>query len=304
MYLITPVILVIIVILLVKVFRKKQHVNVALACMMRKPKNIEYWLDYHRERGIVKFYIRLEDTPELEQYLRQQQDVTLTAGKSSDISVFSSKEYDAQFSRQREFLQNTIKRCLQDNIKWIIHIDSDELIECDGKTIPDCLEKEVDRNGGNNIHTIIMDNYEAVYDKINTESDSCFTYKKLVKCKDGGCVSYSNGKGIGRVSANLQELGPHRFHYTQKKKYPTEFTSKHLRVLHFESCDFNSYISKFMNLANHINNANTNNTNKKYPFEFYNKSIEVAKSADCQDGLSSQCKQNFKKLYTQYKVVN
>ena len=34
-------------------------------------------------------------------------------------------------------------------------------------------------------------------------------YQELIKCADGGCVSYANGKSIGRVSDKLKEYGPH-----------------------------------------------------------------------------------------------
>ena len=36
-----------------------------IVSMIKKPKNIETWLEKNRAFGIKKFYIRLEETPEL-----------------------------------------------------------------------------------------------------------------------------------------------------------------------------------------------------------------------------------------------
>ena len=38
--------------------------------MMKSPKNIDTWLRKHRNLGIQHFYIRLEETPDLEEYLK------------------------------------------------------------------------------------------------------------------------------------------------------------------------------------------------------------------------------------------
>lgn len=279
-----------IVIAIVILFYKKNNTqkSIAIVSMMKNPKNIDYWLKYHRKKGITHFYIRLEDTPELVPYMSKQKDVFLIVGSSHD-SPSSKIEYDAQMARQRDLAKTAIDYCIKNKIKWIIHIDSDELVECDGKYIYSTLENEINDNP--RIHNIVMDNYEAKYSKINKKDDSCFTYKKLINCKnEKGCVSYVNGKSIGRVSKDLKEFGPHRFHIN-KQKY--EYNSKKLRVLHFESCDFDSYVSKFINLSN---------GNKEYPFEFYNKSIQLSKSSVCNIKDSNSCKNQFEKLYTQYKL--
>jgi len=37
--------------------------TIAIVSMMYKPKNVESWLEIHRNLGISHFYIRLENTP-------------------------------------------------------------------------------------------------------------------------------------------------------------------------------------------------------------------------------------------------
>jgi hypothetical protein len=49
--------------------------KIAIASCVKNPKNIETWLDLHRDLGISRFYIRLEDTPDLVDYLKSQPDV-------------------------------------------------------------------------------------------------------------------------------------------------------------------------------------------------------------------------------------
>ena len=60
--------------------------NVGIVSMMKSPKNVDVWLTKHRNLGIQHFYIRLEETPELVEYLSQQPDVTLQIGKSEGVN--------------------------------------------------------------------------------------------------------------------------------------------------------------------------------------------------------------------------
>jgi hypothetical protein len=134
-----------------------------------------------------------------------------------------------------------------------------------------------------------MKNYEVKYTQIG---NSCFDLDLgLINCKDQNCVSYANGKSIGRVSDKLMEHGVHRF-TIRNPENGLELYSQKIRVLHFESCDFDSYVSKFLNLSKE---------NKQYPFKFYNESIALAKDPSCKNN-EPKCRQKFKNLYIKYKV--
>ena len=78
--------------------------NVGIVSMMKSPKNIDVWLTKHRNLGIQHFYIRLEETPELEEYLSQQPDVTLQIGKSEGVN-----EYDVQQERQNTWVNECLR---------------------------------------------------------------------------------------------------------------------------------------------------------------------------------------------------
>ena len=44
--------------------------KIAIATQVRRPIDFPLWLKYHRNFGIKKFYIRLEDSPGTAEYLR------------------------------------------------------------------------------------------------------------------------------------------------------------------------------------------------------------------------------------------
>lgn len=261
---------------------------VAIASMMKNPKELEYWLQYHIEKGINHFYIRLEDTPDLHNFLQNHPNVTLEIGSSKD-PIKTRVTYDTQIERQRDCMNRAIEWSKRKNINWLIHIDCDELVDCNG-SIPSQIAKEIQQY--DNVGTIVMENYEAQYDKINQPSDSCFISKNFIRCSLGGCTSYANGKSIGKVTGALHESGPHRFETKDNSK---EIVSTLLRILHFESCDFKQYVAKFLRLAR--------TETLVYPFPFYNDSINVARSEECKgDRLSVACTRKFESLYSKYKI--
>jgi hypothetical protein len=281
--------------------------KVGLVCMMRKPKNIEKWLDHHKSLGVSHFYIRLEDTPELEELFSNDPSIYLQIGSSSDKVENGDTSYDSVIERQSIMIREAIEWSKQNHLDWLIGIDSDEWIECsnhfEGKkqmTIQETIQKEIGNDSS--IQNIIIENYEPLYPSIQESSDSCFEYSKLIKCKDGNCISYANGKSIGKVSSELYEFGVHRFGFKKGK----EITSKYMRLIHFESCDLEQYIKKYLHLASNQKQY------IKYPFDFYNQSIQVAKSDICKNEMgknhlseiNKDCIQAFKNIYKKYKVIH
>jgi hypothetical protein len=92
--------------------------------MMRRPKDLDDWLEYHRAMGIMRFYIRLEDTEDLEEYLANQDDITLEIGKST-----GKDEYKEIQTRQCTMVDAALKKAQDDHMYWLIHIDLDELLD-------------------------------------------------------------------------------------------------------------------------------------------------------------------------------
>lgn len=231
--------------------------RVAIVSMMRRPKDIDEWLEYHRSIGIIRFYIRLEDSEELEEYLIGQNDITLEPGKST-----GKDEYKEIQTRQCTMVDNALKKAREDGMDWLIHIDSDELLDGDIDELAKLSEK---------VRTIVMNNKEAVYKDIPRENDMCFNAARFKDCTDSstGCVSYVNGKAGGRVGPDVSCFGPHRF---RSNRTDAEEKTINMTVLHFESCDFNTYKQKFKQIAK--------DPKSDIPFPYYNESVAAAQKGD------------------------
>lgn len=236
-----------------------EPVKVAVACLMRKPIDLPLWLTHHRKLGINKFYIRLEDSPGWIEYLDTQSDIDYVISESDK----SGNNYETLQTRQKEYVSECMSKAQKENIDWVFHIDSDELL--DGNL--EFLQK-LDKK----YKCLKLENVEAVFEE--DKQDTCFDATKFLRCSDGApCKSYGNGKAAGRVEDGVNIAGPHDFMYKGKMDgdhlYKVPFDTLH--VLHYDSCSFGSWGEKFLNLSK----------NKKgdIPFEYYNESISAAKEA-------------------------
>jgi len=245
--------LVLLILFLLWILKKKSSFSssetVALVTLIYKPKDIEKWLELHRTFGISHFYIRLEDTPELVEFFQKQPDVTLIiASSEGEKNQFTSLQ-----KRQIDTVNKVIKMCKQ---TFLIHIDCDEVLSGNIQTILSLPES---------IGTFWMQNHEAMYDHVPTETDTCFQAKKFIDCSKERCSSYINGKSGCRVSApGVTMAGPHRFKSNLKDEYMEDVI-----VQHYESCDFQQYIKKYQRLAKNGTDL------KKIPFQYYRESIEA-----------------------------
>ena len=253
-----------------------KNVEIGIVSMMKNPKNIDTWLNTHRTLGIKHFYIRLEDSPKVESFLNEQTDVTLQIGKSTGIN-----EYDEIQTRQNTWVNEAFKIALTDKnqIGWLIHIDSDELLEGSIHTLNALPE---------NVRTFWIQNHEAKFEGVPSKTNNCFSAAEFIDCakEPGKCVSYGNGKSGGRVAKDVSANGPHRM----KSSHPNAVDQKidDIIVQHFESCDFDIYKQKFEQLAKQ------NKGQKAIPFKYYNESIHAANEND---------DTKLRQIYSKYRVV-
>jgi len=230
-------------------FSQTKKDKVAVISVMYKPKSINVWLDLHRKLGISHFYIRLEDTPELIEYLQSQPDVTLQVGTSD-----ASNQYSSIMDRQLKMANDALALCKKDGMDFLIQIDCDEILEGDLNEIIS-LPLDVD--------TFWMQNFEAVYDGIPSSQDICFQAKVYRDCStsEGGCVAYANGKGGCRVGNTVESNGCHRF-----KGLLKEVKLNNMIVKHYESCDFEQYLKKYKRYQKGVKLEDI-------PFPYYRESI-------------------------------
>lgn len=249
--------------------------SVGIVSSMKEPKDIETWLQKHREMGIRHFYIRLEDTPNLVEFLQQQPDITLQVGDSKGVN-----EYKELQTRQGKWVNEAlIKAKTEGNLGWIVHIDADELLSGNINEITELPD---------DVHTFWMQNEEVKFNKVPDVQDNAFSnVAQFIDCSKnpGKCVSYGNGKGGGRVFSSVKSHGPHRFHSGEPRAKEVKLSG--MKVHHYESCDFEIYKQKFSRLA-------VQDKQNNIPFAYYNESILATKRND---------ERELYRLYRKYRVA-
>jgi hypothetical protein len=244
--------------------------------MIKDPKNLDTWLNRHRRLGIQHFFIRLEDSPDVQDYLNSQSDVTVIPGNSDGVN-----EYENIQTRQINMVNDVLKMAAaheKPKLAWLIHVDADELVVGDLNAL---------HRQPHNVRTVWFQNVEAKFPDVPDEEDSCFDAAKFINCAEGGCAAYANGKSAGRVAADVSAHGPHRMKSSMDGARDEKVEA--IQVQHYESCDFDSYKKKFKNLA-----VQKDKEPSKIPFPYYNESIEAARTGD--DG-------QLEAVYRKYRVA-
>jgi hypothetical protein len=232
--------------------------KVAIACLMRKPVDLPLWFKHHTNLGVSLFFIRLEDSPGLDDYLALRRDVIYEVAQSDK----SGDNYKTLQNRQIAYVNKSMARAAEMGIDWLFHIDADELLH-GSLTYLDSLDPST--------KTIKIENAEAIF---NEGAETCFTADKFLRCGNGApCRSYVNGKAAGKVERDVKLAGPHDFSY--KGEIEGSFNAKvpfdSLHVLHFDACSLGAWVEKYKHLGV--------SAKSDIPFPYYKESIGAAKNA-------------------------
>jgi GR25 family glycosyltransferase involved in LPS biosynthesis len=222
---------------------------------MKNPIDLSAWLSHHRNMGVSHFYIRLEDTDEsVAFYIESQEDCTLERGESE------KDNYQTLMARQVRFVSSSLVSSSASEMDFLFAIDSDELLS-GSLTFLDSLP--------DSISTLSIENAEAVYDGTQKK---CFDSNKFRRCDlKSQCRSYINGKAGGRVRSGVKPEGPHDFSYLGSlKKGNMKVPFSVLHVLHYDSCSFEAWAGKFINIQDSKN---------VIPFPYYRESIDAVRNA-------------------------
>jgi hypothetical protein len=256
--------------------------SVGIMSLVRDPRNIETWLDIHRQLGIKHFYISVEDSPGTFDYLDKLPFVT---AKKSKVNG-GVDEWWNLMGRQGDWDELAIWAARNDlhGVKWLVSMDADEILWGNLSVIENLPEK---------VRTFKLYNEEARYDKVPTLADNCFEATYFVKCwgqadpLNKKCNSYSNGKSGGRVAADVHPWGPHYMRSDGIKPGNSPWLEG-IRIRHYDSCSFSKWKSKFWHLAGR-------KKHKKDPgMIWYHESMEAIRSNNIV---------NMYKTYKKYKVL-
>ena len=104
-------------------------VRLAIACMTKQPLGFQTWLEYHRAIiGVARFYIRVEDTPELAQLFATPPWSTLVEATFCEGEDLVRDNGTRQTDRQVEHVGRAIVRAREAGMTHLLHCDDDELL--------------------------------------------------------------------------------------------------------------------------------------------------------------------------------
>ena len=255
-------------------------VRIGIVCMTKKPSSFERWLLYHtRALHVHRFYIRVEDTPELE--------ALLTSPRWSDkvVATFTTDTgwrcWSGQTERQSNHVKSAVASALHDGVTHLLHIDDDELLYLPSGLR--ALQRELARapRGVSNVHALTL---EALVDRDKAEEldaggaghDWCpFTACRAFRHRRQdysayGSAAQASGKSFGVLSQGPMPMSPHhfgvdRFHSaTNGFMRGTMLLPAHIAaVLHFESTSFVRWQQKFEEYARRDREARAETAEKE-----------------------------------------
>ena len=267
------------------------NIKVAIVSMVSKQPDFEYWLHYHLEvLGIDHIFLRIEDCPEYKELIDKYPN-KITAQFHNKEDIDTKHNYLTIMDRQKENVNNGIKLCKKKRIDYVFHTDADELIfveEIFGKNKNQSLKIHLE-SAPKNFDCIHFKNFEAVFPN---SQNKCFNTNKFIDCKKGSCLSYANGKSVGRVKNNIRFHGPHYF-----TGEVFDMPDNKISVLHFDSCTYKQWETKF-DLLKDTNEEKM----KKIPFPFYKNSINKLKKCGGENKKEISCKNELEQYYKTQKI--
>ena len=130
------------------------------------------WLDWHHNLQPNKIWIVVENDPRLVVPSRPN---TVVQYKNNLGGGSWGSQLDDRKSANFDYAASQLRK---EGIDWMIIVDDDEFIH--GKDIGRILSKYPNED------SLVIKNYEAVFDKIN-EGDKCFSPSaRFIDCKKGG----------------------------------------------------------------------------------------------------------------------
>ena len=110
--------------------KNRLSIRLGIALMTKQPRNLETWLAYHhRYCGIERFFLRVEDTPELRVLLEQAPWRELVHAVYVTGGV---RDFFGQADRQAQHVSAVVPVARSSAVTHLLHIDDDELLYCPG----------------------------------------------------------------------------------------------------------------------------------------------------------------------------
>lgn len=211
--------------------------RVAIVSLVKEPHNMRTWVDHHKNRmNIDQFYIFADDDSE---------DLGISDPKVQVVKNWKGRlgyQWDANIDepanvrvRQQLAFNEAQRMAQQDGIKYLVHIDSDELLWGQDPAI--VFSKYP---GTTSFH---MKNEELAPDRM--DYTNCFLEGTKFHSDPARFTAYGNGKAAG-VVGQCQWYGPHYI----KGQNTKELSEGELRVLHYPSCNITETLKRARQYGN------------------------------------------------------
>lgn len=205
--------------------------KVAIVSLVKEPHAMQTWVDHHKNRmKIDKFYIFADD---------DQEDLGLADPSVQVVKNWKGRlgyTWDSNIDepanvrvRQELVFNEALRMAKQDNVKFLIHIDSDELLM--GDTPAEVFERYPDST------SFHMKNEELAPDRMDYQN--CFLEGQKFHSDPTKYTAYGNGKAAGRVGECAWH-GPHYISGKNSKELPED----ELKVLHYPSCNIQETLKR------------------------------------------------------------
>eukprot|EP00891_Asterochloris_glomerata_P002881 jgi/Astpho2/2881/Aster-01035 len=237
---------------------------------------IHLWIQYHQAIGVEIFYLFVDGqaaSPEVQKQLAAlpgvqviPRDEKLVERQANSrvwnetwLAAFFHKPCNHElFVRQSLNMEDAIGYAERDNIDWILHIDTDELLYPGGSN--GFSLQRILGNYAQDVDTVVFPNYEAMPESegvqdpftevtlfkrnyAHVESDSYFkSYHTVSRGNPNYFITYGNGKSAARIQPGLRPNGAHRWY--NYFKAPNEQTDEQAAVLHYSYNKFEDLKSR------------------------------------------------------------
>jgi hypothetical protein len=213
--------------------------TLAIVSLVKSPHAFETWFNYHKKiMGVDRFYIFMDDDRE-NLGLSDPSLILIKNWKDRLGYQFNSKIDEPANVRVRQDLivREGMRMAEADNIKYIVHIDSDELLYG-----PRPAAKTFARYSAGAFH---MKNSEMAPDR--KDYKNCFLEGTYFHKDPSKFIAYGNGKA-GGVVGKSEPRGPHRFE--SKFSGVVEIPEEDLKILHYPSCNIEETMKRAKNYGN------------------------------------------------------
>jgi hypothetical protein len=201
----------------------------------------------------------------------------------SGIKNFENETKEVM-TRQTLNFENVRLYAKKDKIDWLLHIDGDELFF----------------NEDNDLQKIFINTYDYIsfknYEMIPTKDNyaNCFKEGNNFKTKGHIFNAYGNGKSAVKVNSDAVVSGVHAF----RNGHGLE--SKIGKILHYPSCNFDEYVSKYKILGKFSDKWWDS---VEIPFKFHKESRDAITNCFSKNN-TDECIPKIRDYYNKTNVLN